>query len=224
MTLRVPKTRIAEACRPYMQHGTPIHRKELTHDDAYSIVSKYQAEYRGLVEYYRKAINLRDFNRLKWVMEQSLTKTLANKLKVSVAKIYARYATTLDTPNGPRKGLRVTVPRDGKQPLVATWGGVSLTRVVKGWVEDSPPKVWSSQRSELLQRLRADTCERCGSTDRTSVHHVRALRDLQTRGQKPRPDWMVTMASRQRKTLVVCHDCHYHDIHRHGTQGTVARS
>jgi len=221
--LRIPKGRVKEACKPYMADGKPIHRQERTPDTVFSIVRTYQAEYRGLVEYYRKALNLSSLSMLGWVMGQSLAKTLGAKLQISVARVYKRYATTVETPDGLRKVLRVEVPREGKKPLVAMWGGVSLKRVLKGDLDDEPARVWNT-RTELLERLRADTCERCGSTDRINVHHVRAIRDLQTKGQKPRPDWLVMMAARQRKTLVVCHNCHYHDIHRHGTYGTVARS
>jgi len=223
ISLRIPHGRVLEACKPYMANGKPRHRAELLHDDVFSIVRQYEAEYRGLVGYYRKALNLARFSQLKWVMQQSLTKTLGNKLKVSTPQIYKRYAATLETPHGPRKGLRVVVPQGGKKPQVAIWGGVNLIREVKGWIEDDPPKVWNTPRNELLARLKADTCELCGSTDRVQVHHIRALRDLQKRGQNPRPEWIVKMASRQRKTLVVCFNCHYHDIHRHGTRGTVAR-
>jgi group II intron reverse transcriptase/maturase len=223
-TFKIPKGRVTEAMKPYMKNGKPVHRKTLTHDAAYSIVQQYQAEYRGLVEYYRKAINLRDFSKLKWVMEQSLTKTLAHKMKISVPKVYRRYSATLETKDGVYKGLRIEVKREGRQPLIATWGGVSMKRVIKGRLDDHPVKVWNTSGTEIVERLLAQTCERCGSTDRINVHHVRALRDLQTKGQTPRPDWVVKMASRQRKTLVVCHQCHYHDIHRHGTRGTVERS
>src|SRR5438445_1743322 len=61
------------------------------HNAVYDIVVQYQAEYRGLVQYYQLAYNLHRFNRLKWAMEQSLTKTLAHKLRLSVNAVYERY-------------------------------------------------------------------------------------------------------------------------------------
>jgi group II intron reverse transcriptase/maturase len=198
--LRIPQGRVQEACKPYMANGKPIHRPELLHDDAFSIIRQYETEYQGLVGYYRKALNLGHFGRLKWTMQQSLVKTLAHKLRISTTKVYKRYAASVETPHGTYKGLRVTVPREGKKPLVAIWGGVNLIREVKGWIEDNPPRVWNDSRNELLARLKADTCELCGSSDRMNVHHIRALRDLQKRGQSPRPEWVVRMASRQRNT------------------------
>jgi len=224
VTLKVPKDRVTERLRPYMKHGKPVHRPEQLNDDVFSITRKYQAEYRGIVGYYKKAINLNSLTRLKWVMEVSLTKTLAHKLKVSVSKVYKRYHATILNKDGAYKGLRISVPREGKKPLVAEWGGVSLKRVIKGHLDDDPPQVWNDKRSEILARMKTDTCERCGAVGPVQIHHIRALRDLQKRGRRPKADWEITMISRQRKTLVVCHDCHNRDIHGHGSRGTVARA
>ena len=130
--LRVPKQVIVAKCRPYLHRGKPIHLRERIDDSVYTIIAQFQQEYRGLVEYYQLAVNCSQLKRLKGVMEQSLTKTLAHKLRISVPQVYKRYGTWLDTPGGPRKGLRVVVERgEGKKPLVASWGGISLARQVK---------------------------------------------------------------------------------------------
>jgi hypothetical protein len=59
-----------------------------------------------------------------------------------------------------------------------------------------------------VQRLLADTCELCGSTEQVEVHHVRALKDLNPKGRSHLPEWAMRMAARRRKTLIVCRDCH----------------
>jgi hypothetical protein len=59
-------------------------------------------------------------------MEISLAKTLARKHQISVAKVYKKYQAKLDIQGKSYKGLQVTVPREGKKPLVATWGGIPL--------------------------------------------------------------------------------------------------
>jgi len=51
------------------------------------------------------------FQRLHWVMETSLLKTLAGKHRSTVTTMAGKYKTTVDTPHGPRKWLQVTVPR-----------------------------------------------------------------------------------------------------------------
>jgi len=210
--LKVPMKVIRAKCLPFLLKGKPIHRKERTEDTVYSIIAQFQQEYRGLVEYYQLAVNRYQLNRLKWVMERSLVSTLAHKLRLSMSEVYDRYETTIETPDGPRKALQVTVERgEGKKPLVARWGGLSLARNMKAILHDLPPFGWS-QRSELEKRLLANTCELCGSQEQVQVHHIRALKDLQRKGQGERPKWVSIMAARRRKTLIVCQHCH-HDIH-----------
>jgi hypothetical protein len=59
-----------------------------------------------------------------------------------------------------------------------------------------------------VQRLLADACELCGSAIQVEVHHVRALKDLETKGRQHMPEWATRMAARHRKTLIVCGACH----------------
>lgn len=206
--LRVPRAVVHAKCTPYLLHGKPTPRMERTHDSVYSIVMRYQSEFRGIVQYYQLASNLHSFNRLRWVMEISLTKTLAMKLRISVSKVYKRFQTTIPTDRGARKVLLVTVERnEGQKPLVARWGGIPLVQRKNAILNDQPSPVWNG-RTEIVQRLLADTCELCGSQDKIQVHHIRALKDLQRKGRSERPSWVEHMASRRRKTLVVCQACH----------------
>jgi group II intron reverse transcriptase/maturase len=210
--LRVPVEVVRAACDRYLRQGKPSHRKELTNDSPYSIVARFQQEYRGLVEYYQLAYNLHRLNRLKWVMEQALTKTLAHKLRLSVHQVYARFQTTIQTEQGPRRVLEVKVERrHRKTPLIARWGNVSLTRRTHAILNDHPLHI-RVDRTELEQRLLAETCELCGSHDAVEVHHVRGLKDLQRKGRGEKPQWVQIMAARRRKTLAVCRPCH-NDIH-----------
>ncbi len=209
--LKVPPQVIRAKCQQFRHHGKPVARKERTEDTPYSIIAQYQQEYRGLAEYYQLAVNRSQLNRLKWVMERSLVATLAEKLRITVSQVYDRYETTMETPDGPRKALQATVEREGKRPLIARWGGISLARNKKAILADTVPQVWG-ERSELEKRLLADSCELCGSHEQVEVHHIRALKDLQQKGQGERPRWMYIMAARRRKTLIVCRSCH-DDIH-----------
>ena len=205
--LKMPLDVLRKKCQAYMSNGKPIHRPERLHDTAYSIVEQFQAEYRGLVEYYQLADNLHRMTQLKWVMEQSLTKTLARKFQITVPQVYKRFQATLRVGKQSYKGLQVVVPREEKKPLVATWGGIPLKRRPLAILNDHPRQVWNS-RTELEQRLLADTCELCGSHERITVHHIRALKDLDHDGRREKPRWAKIMAARHRKTLVLCWPCH----------------
>ncbi len=194
-----------------MRGGKPAHRGERLHDSPFSIVSQYQTEFRGIANYYRRALNLGALDHLRWVTEMSLAKTLAAKLKISVPQVFKRYKTTIQTDKGPKKVLMVKVARPGQKPLVAYWGDVSLARDNTATLIDKHPPLLNG-RTELVQRLLAGACELCGSTVKVQVHHVRALKDLRPKGQAAKPAWMEVMAARRRKTLIVCAPCHV-DIH-----------
>lgn len=188
--LRVPAEVAHSAIKRYTRRGKSVHRTELTNNSVCDIVVQYQMEYRGLVQYYQMAYNLHRFNRLKWVMEQSLTKTLAHKLKISVSKVYERYRATLRTEHGATPGLWGVVERGKtKQPLVAVWGGIPLRRQTKGVLNDHPARLYTGH-SELVQRLLADQCELCGLQDGIQVHHVRAPKDLRRQGRPEKPAWV----------------------------------
>ena len=205
--LRVPREVIQTHCAKYMRHGKPTHLMPRVNDEVYSIMAQYQAEYVGVVQYYRLAYNLHRLGQLKWVMETSLTKTLAKKLKTTRAKIYRRYRACLQTPQGTYKALQVRVDRGpGKPPLTAHFGGVPLrwNKWVK--INDEFQPIWS-RRSELVERLLAQKCELCGATQNVEVHHIRKLANLEQTG-RTKSEWAKMMAARRRKTLVVCQSCH----------------
>lgn len=205
--LRVPADVIRAKCRPYTRRGKPAAWAECLHDTPFSIIVQFAQAYRGVVHYYQMAYNLHRLDILRYAMERSLVRTLGSKLQLSAPQVYARFGASVQTTNGPRTGLEVRVEREGRRPLVAQWGGVSLQWHIDAVLDDRPPRVWNA-RTEVLERLLADTCELCGSQDRVQVHHVRHLKDLHRHRRRPVPAWVEKMAARQRKTLVTCHDCH----------------
>jgi group II intron reverse transcriptase/maturase len=209
VSLRVPRDVLQAKCQPYVKHGGPWHRPELLHQSAFDIVSQYQSVYRGVVNFYRLAHNLRDVAHLRGIMQHSLTRTLAAKLRTSVPEVYRRYRVEILGEDGTRRaGLEVRIAREGKPPLIAQWGGISLASNIDATLDDRLVPFRFANTTEIVQRLRAETCELCGSQDRIQVHHIRALKDLKRPGRPDKPLWVRVMAARRRKTLVLCHTCH----------------
>ena len=214
--LHVPTQVIKAKCARYTRGGKPERRPELKNEPDHSIISRYGAEYRGIVQYYLLAGDVYRLNRLHWVMLTSLLKTLACKYGSSVSKMARRYGARIETPHGPRKCMQVTVERSaGRTPLVATFGGIPLTRQKNAVLRDREPVRATARGSELIRRLLAGWCELCGQTGRMHVHQIRKLADLD-KPRQPQPEWIQAMARRHRKTLVVCANCHA-DIHREST-------
>jgi group II intron reverse transcriptase/maturase len=210
--LFVPKTVIRERCARYMSKGQPAQRGPLLFDDDFTIVAKYGSEYRGFVQYYLLAQDVFRLDKLHWVMETSMLKTLAGKHKSTVAKMARKYKAPIDTGDGTRTCFQVTVPREGRKPLVARFGGIPLKRARTAVITDRKPTPATANRNELIHRLLAERCEMCESRAGLQVHHIRKLADLDKPGRPEKPTWIRLMAKRKRKTLVVCERCHQ-DIH-----------
>jgi group II intron reverse transcriptase/maturase len=225
--LRVPRATMLEKCSRYQRMGKPHHRAELLNESDYTIIATYQLEYRGMVNYYQLAYNLRSLRLLKWVMETSLTKTLAAKHQISVKAVYRKYRAKLLIEGRIYQGLQVAVTREGKKPLIATWGGIPLHWDSKVTIQDRPHQLPWNNRSELEKRLLAQVCEICETTsitDTLEVHHIRALKDLEKYEGREKPEWVKIMAARRRKTLVLCQTCH-RDLHAgRPFKNTVSRS
>jgi group II intron reverse transcriptase/maturase len=205
--LRIPQDVIEEKCQRYMREGKAVHRGELQHEQDYTIVLTYQLEYRGIANYYQLAYNLSQLKKLKWIMGTSLLKTLANKHKTSVARVAKKYEAKLTVGNKEYQVLQVTLPRDEKKPLVATWGGIPLIWDIKATLEEQPFQMWA-KRSELVQRLLVGCCELCGATEKMEVHHIRAMKHLHEYPGREKPEWVKRMIALKRKTLILCRTCH----------------
>jgi group II intron reverse transcriptase/maturase len=215
----IPEGVIEAKRKRYMRDGKAVHRPEYLNDSDYDIIVRYQGEYRGLVNYYAIAQNLAQLGYGRWTMETSLLKTLANKHRSSVAIETKRLQGTTKTSHGPRKCLKLTIPREGKKPLVAIFGGLTLKRLQTPAIKDQVLTNYVSWKSEIVERLLNDTCEVCGAKEAVQMHHVRKLRDLNKHGKREMPLWMKVMISRQRKSIPLCKRCH-DDVHHNRPRTT----
>ena len=216
--LGIPYGAVDERAKRYQRRGKPIQEATILHYSDAQIINTYQQRFRGLAEYYKYAIDRRRLWKLKYVMEVALTKTLANKFRTSVPRVYRKYRGIHTVDDFTYKTLQIEVPtKHGTKTIY--WGGIPL-RIVKPGTESINDTIpWGSEitayrKSDLIQRLQASECELCGSEKDCQVHHVRKLSDLKKRwrGRKEKPVWVKTMIAIQRKTLVVCAKCHA-DIH-----------
>ena len=216
VALRVPPDVIKARCGPYLRRGKPARRPQLVNLSDSLIISAYGAEYRGLVQYYLLAGDVWRLNRLRWVMETSMLRTLADKHRSSATKMAAKFKAVIDTPHGKRTCFEARVGREGRKPLVTRFGGIPLKRQRKAVIDDCHPAPATGRRKgkELICRLRSGRCEWCKRRAEVQVHHVRALADLGNPG-RPQPEWSQLMTRMRRKTLVVCPPCHdkIHDRH-----------
>jgi len=213
VALRVPLDVVKAKRAPYRCHGKPWHRPRLQNLDDYDIVQTYAAEYRGIIGYYRLAVDVSRLNDLEWYAKTSMLKTLAAKHQSTVSKMADKHKAKIETRYGLRTCFEARVHRDRKPDLVARFGGIPLVRDKDAVLIDRIPQPIPHPRKELIHRLLTRRCELCGDPGKVLVHQVRKLSSLGPAGPG-QPPWATLMATKRRKTLIVCAACH-DAIHTH---------
>jgi group II intron reverse transcriptase/maturase len=209
--LRVPATTVSKYKREYMKGGKIIHIPMLVPGSEYAMFRWYQSRLQGIVNYYSLAYNVSTFWQLHSAMQYSLLKTLAAKHKTSANKEREKYRAVVDNNTGRMaKCLEYRKERgEGKDPLVARFGGIPIRRDRNADIQDFTPQPYINMRTEVEERMLAEECKMCGAPGvRIEMHHVRALKDLNKKGRKARKPWEIKMSAMRRKTLAVCRPCH----------------
>lgn len=177
----------------------PVARVDLTRNTDLEIVTTYDAEIRGLCNFYFLASNYRSLNYFSYLMEYSCLKTLAWKHRCKLSKIYDKYRI-----GKKRWGIPYETKSGKKVRKLTKFNEISGKRC-----DDVIPTIITiiaKSRTTIDSRLKAYRCELCGyeGKDRKyEVHHINKVKNL--KGKEP---WEVVMIAKRRKTLVVCHDCH----------------
>lgn len=209
--LYVPTEVVTKYVQRYSKNGKPHPKISLRSASDFEIVRSYGEIYRGLANYYMPAHNVSTtLNKVQYVMLESCVRTLATKHQCKRAEIYRKYYGK--TSSG-RKGLVVEIHNAhtgktyraefGEVPFKAgNWPPSVLDR------NDQYVQVYRG--TDLLRRLAANKCDLCGAKTKCVVHHIRGLRDLETRRKQGKA---LTKAeefaiARRRKQVVVCPECH----------------
>jgi hypothetical protein len=136
-----------------------------------------------------------------------MLKTLAAKHRSTVSKMAARHAAKATTDHGPRRCFEARRRREGREDLVARFGGIPLRQDRQAVVRDPAPVPAAAPGKELRSRLRRQRCELCETGPTVAVHQVTGLKELGKPGPG-QPAWASLMARIRRKTLIVCAPCH----------------
>ena len=179
-------------------HWKAIHRGKLINRTDIEILRKYNAEVRGMANYYSLACNPVALMHFSSLMKYSMLKTFAAKYRTKVSKIKARYMKNgeFTVPYITKAGTKESVYYNKKFERQKTplFGQVDLLDTFKRY--DKP--------NSLAQKLRSKSCELCGAVcDDIVIHQIKRLKDLT--GQTL---WEAIMLKRRRKTLAVCPACH----------------
>ncbi len=183
----------------------PVHRKYLVGLTDLEIVSVYNAELRGICNYYGMASNFCKLHYFAYLMEYSCLKTLASKHKTSLSKIIDKFN------DGTGKwGVPYETKLGSKRRYFANYADCKGKGSAMDYISNAAV-VYGYAVNTLENRLKAKVCELCGTTesDHYEVHHINKLKNL-----KGKERWEIAMIAKHRKTLVVCRDCHRSIIHK----------
>lgn len=199
--LQCPKEKVWKFCRDrgYLGKGNkPTSRAQLLNLSDYEIVATFNAEMRGFANFYNLAPK-ENLYILEWAATSSLFITLASKHKTSSQKIRRKLKV------GDDHVLRFKV---GDKEKCTTVFKIKYRAQPDHRKVDSLPNTFIySARTEVTQRLAANQCEYCGKKQGYfEVHHVRKVKDLIAKQNKA--PWEIRMCARNRKTLVLCIECH----------------
>lgn len=164
-----------------------------------SILDQYNGEVRGYCNYYDVANNKSKLHKFRYIMEYSFVKTLCVKYRCNKGEIFKKHKT------GKELYVKFTDKR-GNEKKRLFWKG-SLKRGKGNFNESvdiiSKPR-GIMKKPTLVIRLTGGKCEWCGmNTEDLLVHQVRSLKDL-----VDDIEWAKFMKRINRKTLIVCKDCH----------------
>ena len=172
-------------------------RRYMTPMKPEDILAQYNAEIRGLYNYYSLAANVsKECASFAFIMKMSMFKTLGWKLNTSARKVRQKY----------QKDKDFVIPYNdakGKQKYRVFYNEGFKKRNAQFDVDyDKLPQTMYVPYPSLVERLKDGRCELCGKEGKVVMHHVRTLTKL-----KGNNEWEKFMLKRHRKTLVVCEDC-----------------
>lgn len=172
-------------------------RRYMTPRKPEDILAQYNAEIRGLYNYYSLAANVsKECASFAFIMKMSMFKTLGWKLNTSARKVRQKY----------QKDKDFVIPYNdakGKQKYRVFYNEGFKKRNAQFDIDyDKLPQTMYVPYPSLVERLKDGRCELCGKEGKVVMHHVRTLTKL-----KGNNEWEKLMLKRHRKTLVVCEDC-----------------
>lgn len=177
----------------------PKGRREIQHKTDLDILDQYNAEIRGIYNYYALAQNCSSLHVFGTMMEYSMYKTLAAKYRCQKSKIIARYSV-----DG-QFCVRFKGEKGKERQRFFYHDGFKRKGAAYGKDLDCEPNGEKFRyHAGLVSRLKANVCELCGMPcDMLEMHEIRSMK-LLTDDEL----WQQKMRDKRRKTLAVCPDCH----------------
>lgn len=180
--------------------GNPRSKGSWSQLDDVQIVDLYGSVWRGIHNYYSFVDNRTELRRIQFILLYGAAKTLADKHRSSVAKMFKKHG----------KRLTIEVRNEESQivKVISFPLETSLKRQPTAFlVGDKTVNGGGKMQTHIRLRTRSklfSPCCICGETENIEMHHVRHVRKI---GEKVK-GFTKLMAKLNRKQIPVCQECH----------------
>ena len=189
--------------------NTSTHRSYLQNFDEIEMIKQYNAELRGLIQYYKHAVNCKHIiGKVQWLGHYSLLKTMCAKHHCSVAQLFKKHIIKVKKNENNSKTWHIDI--NGKSFdvfYIRDIKYVNMHEAKNTYFNDIIPSWQVNKRNSAVRKLIANECEICGATDVSTkiiLHHPNQIRSI----PKNIPEWKRVKQMRLRKTIALCHECH----------------
>ncbi len=159
------------------------------------IILRYRSIYRGLLNYYQFADNIKQFLKIQWILKESLTKTLMNKFDTSRRKIILKFGKNLTanykSSKNKDKKIDFSWPKLVRRPMF--FGIRELS-------DPFEPLKFKIPSRNLFERK----CTNCNSDVNIEMHHIKHIKTINTKLN----DFDKLVAGINRKQVPLCRNCH----------------
>lgn len=159
------------------------------------IIMRYKSILNGLMNYYSFADNKLRFNKVHWILKQSLRKSICCKLKIGKRAFIRRFGEDIIV----KYKLKDKIKTINFETPDLTRKSMLFLGASK-FVDPFTNIYWKVSTINSLEK----PCASCGSTDNIEMHHLKHIKTINVKLN----DFDKKLASINRKQIPLCRKCH----------------
>lgn len=163
--------------------GFPICCNKLINFSLEEIVTKFNYILKGLINYYKPTDNFYNFGRIQYILQYSLAKTIAGKLKISMRQVFRKFS----------KNIKISEKCYFKME--------KSFKTTSRWKQADDFSLENYKRTQQMIFI-DEVCVCCGSNKDLVKHHIKKI------DRKAKSTWDKFMGKINRKQITVCKKCH----------------
>jgi len=175
--------------------GDPLAKVAWVNLDPRETIHRYNSILWGILNYYSFVDNYTALQRIQFILQHSLAKTLCNKLRISTRRqLFEKYGANITWTTEVNKVKKTT-----ELKLNHNW---KIDR--RRFMDNPSDKIFRENYYKITGFGKGSACAICGCTESVEMHHVRHIRKV----NQKLTGFTRQMALINRKQVPVCRPCH----------------